>query len=566
MHDREYIFEAMRNQRLLHLTSRGSFFNFPQARKGGIMQNPVGPALFPKKKYLLVFVAEQSNGGGQDDAGHQETGSTPFPPPTYLQTAPANVFYIQKGGGGSLTLAPWTVPSGLEWGWYNQFVYRMSFYYDEIIIGKESLGGADILPGGGGLYPRPDARAVLAATVSAGNARWGAGNYNKMLIHGIGETNALNATNADAWLPATQELIDSDFRANYMDAPVLVIKKGRYQVTDFSAIVSNLWVAQLAYCALNPLKNFLVTGKIPSGGGGWSLQDVTLSDYSHYDDAGSITMGNATADEGLRIHGVSKSQADKPAIISAVVEDSNPDRILITFSKALNPVILPFWMEFTVLPGQRQVVSASISGAVVTLTISEQFYIGQSISISYNKQQYFESCIQDFVGNEADGFTNLAVTNNVSTAVPTYTNVYTSNFTSGVDSWGGSSGGIVTRIASYQGRNNLIGISSSDTTPLAFRSSVFVAGQKYRVGFWVNVPANILVNGNVSEKWSLLVRALSQEITGDLYPLIRRLVLGDTWVYIQRVFTSTQTQLRIEGGYTIGQSTYFTDFVVERIN
>lgn len=42
MLDKEYIYEAMRNQRLLHLISRGRPFNFPPTSKGGITQNTGG--------------------------------------------------------------------------------------------------------------------------------------------------------------------------------------------------------------------------------------------------------------------------------------------------------------------------------------------------------------------------------------------------------------------------------------------------------------------------------------------------------------------------------------------
>lgn len=42
MLDKEYIYQAMRNQRLLYLTSRGRPYNFPAAAKGGIRSNTSG--------------------------------------------------------------------------------------------------------------------------------------------------------------------------------------------------------------------------------------------------------------------------------------------------------------------------------------------------------------------------------------------------------------------------------------------------------------------------------------------------------------------------------------------
>lgn len=521
-------------------------------------------ALFPKKDYLLAIIWGQSNEGGVDDAGTQETGSVPFASlPTYLQTAPNNIFYVQKSGGGTLTFAQWSVPNTLEWGWYNQFAYKVSPHYVEVAMPKESLGGSNILTGGGGNFPRNDLKAVINAAKAGADARWGADNYNVVYICGIGETNAISDADADAWLPAMIEFQDNDLRANYIDGPVIVIKKGRWQNIDFGSIVSHLWDAQIAYCALNPLTNFLVSGEIPNGGGGWELQDQ-IGDYSHYIAAGGITMGNATGNEVLRIHGITASDADKPTIVSAVVENAAPRNIVITFSKNLNN-ILPFWPEITTSPA-RKMVSASISGAVFTATMSEPFYQGQTITVSYNKKQYYENCIQDFYGNEADNFTSLAVTNNVSTAAPTYTNVYTSNFSAGVDSWGGSSGGVVTRLASWEGENDVLEVSGTDTTPLVFRGSVFVSGQTYRVRFKCFIPTLLLANGTASEAYTVEVKALSQAISGNLYNYTRRSLLGGQWVDYEFTFTSTQTQLRVEGGFTIGEKIYFKGFVVDRIN
>lgn len=526
-----------------------------------------GSDLFPKKSYLLVLVMPaQSNEGGVDNTGTQETGSVPFSDlPSHLSTAPTNVFYIQKSGGGTLALAPWTVPVGLEWGWYNQFAYVISGSWNEIIIGKESLGGSDILTGGGGLYPRADAKAVANASISAANTRWGAGNYNVVYICGIGETNALSAANADNWFPAMQEFVDNDLRVNYVNAPIIVIKKGRWQVIDFPYIVSNLWAAQDAYIATNTGMNFIVTGEIPNGGGGWELQDLSANDFSHYNATGAMTMGNAVADKALYLFGATKSNTTKPAIVSAVVENAAPSNIVITFSKPLNN-ILPFWKAYAISPG-RNVVSSSISGSTLTLTVSHPFYQGQSITLSYTKKQYFENAICDLLGNELDNFTSLAVTNNVSTAVPTYTNVYTSNFSAGVDSWGGSSGGVVTRLASWAGENDVLEVSGTDTTPLVFRSSVFVAGQSYRVRFKCYIPTLLVSGGGIiSDAYDVSVKALSQAISGNIYQYSRRSLLGDQWIDYEFTFTSTQTQLRIESTMAIGEKIYFKGFVVDRIN
>lgn len=527
----------------------------------------VDPSPFPKKDNLLVIIWGQSNEATIDDAGQQETGSVPFADlPTYLQTAPANVLYLQKGGGGTLTLTQWSVPAGLEWGWRNQFLHIVATAYDEVMMASESLGGSNILPGGGGLFPRADLKAVVAKAITEANARWGSGNYNVVYVCGIGESNAANAADADAWLPAMVEFQDNDLRANYVDAPVVIIKKGRYQVIDFPYIVSNLWASQDAYVALDPENNFIVSGDIPNGGGGWELQDVVTDDFSHYNVRGAISMGNAVAEKVLYLFGGSKSDSTKPVLQSAVIESGNPNKIVYTFSKALNTVMVPFWKDITV-NSSRKATALAASGSTITVTFSENFYSGETVTSSYIKKQYYENAICDELGNEADAFSNIAVTNNSATATPTYTLRYQSDFSAGVDSWGGLSGGVPASVDGIGGLDDVLEMGSTDTTPIITRSTVFAnATDLHRIRLKVYVPVN-LDSANPSRDYSLKITGSAGGLIGnDFYQYIRRNVLGGQWVDLEfTVVPSGSGAMRFDDTCTIGDKVWFRDIVVHRL-
>jgi hypothetical protein len=524
---------------------------------------------FQKKQYLLVLgMPAQSNMGTIDQANQQETGSVPFADqPVYLQTAPSNVYYVQQAGAGVLNIAQWSVPASLEWGWFNQYLYVVSSAYTEVMFGKKSLGGSDILPGNLGLYPRSDARGIALAAINGANTRWGAGNYNVVYLCDIGESNAANATNANAWQPAMVEFVDNDLRVNRIQAPIIVIKKGRYQVIDFPAIVTNLWAAQDAYVALDPDNNYIVSGSIPGGGGGWELQDVVADDFSHYNSRGSIAMGNGVADMTLYLFGGRKIDRTKPVLQTAVINSGAPSQIVLTYSESLNSIIVPFWKDFTI-GGTRKVINVAVSGSTVTLTASENFYSGQSYTLSYTKKQFYEHAVCDLMGNEADDFTSISVTNNSATATPTYTRVYTSNFSAGTDSWGGSSGGTVASVDGIGGLDDVLEMGSTDTTPLIFRSATFTnATDLHRVRLKVFVPVN-LISANPSNDYALRITGSAGGLFGnDFYQYIRRNVLGGQWVDIE--FTAVPTgsgSIRLDFTCTIGDRVWFRDILVDRLN
>jgi hypothetical protein len=81
MLDREYIYQAMRNQRLLYLTSRGRPFNFPPSSKGGIRPNSGGSDPFdpldlsPQPTLWVDAINGAYTGGTTDNNGTRKRGN-----------------------------------------------------------------------------------------------------------------------------------------------------------------------------------------------------------------------------------------------------------------------------------------------------------------------------------------------------------------------------------------------------------------------------------------------------------------------------------------------------------
>lgn len=515
-----------------------------------------------KKANLLVFITPaQSNEASVDDATAQPTGRTTYATmPPRLQTPLSNVDFV-KQSGSSLSIAPMEVLNTNEWGWLNQFFYVISPLWDDIIYCKKSLGGSHIRPNQGGDYPYSDFEARATVAIAEADSRWGIGNYNVLYICGIGETNATTSSLADEWLPAMQDWIDDNLRINFKNAPIIVIKKGRYQNQAFPFIISNLWAAQDAYVALNPSTNKIAEGE----GALYELKDQT-NDTSHYNNAGSITMGNIVAELGLSIFGISKSDSTLPTLVSAVVENASSSNVILTYDKNLDEYVLPFWKDFT-FNSQRKITNVSISGAVVTLTASEPFYTGQTIELTYTKKQYYESVICDSYGNEAAALVAQSVTNNVLTAVPTYVNTYTSNFAT-LDGWSFLSGGTVASVDGIGGLNDVLECGSTDTTPVVYRNSIFANNtQPHRVRFKIYILSTYN-SFNPAFAYTLTIAgATGQAFKTGLYNYIRRNVLSDQWLDLE--FTAippTSGAMRFDvTNITIGDKFWIRDVVVDRL-
>jgi len=104
---------------------------------------------------------------------------------------------------------------------------------------------------------------------------------------------------------------------------------------------------------------------------------------------------------------------DPPVFVSAVVEDADPDAIVITFGEALDETSVPATTDFSTsgITGSPSITNVSISTTDVTLTLSGNVAFGDTVLVSYVKPG--SNPLQDADGDDVDSFTNESVTNNI---------------------------------------------------------------------------------------------------------------------------------------------------------
>lgn len=554
-----------------------SLFSFSQeiSLKRKISELYVNNSRPQLKANACVCAGGQSN-IGRNQSGFEYTGRINYAtinPPVYLQTAPANIRYI-KNTASVLSLENWVVDPSQEWGWFNQFLYNLSFKYTNIIYGKSGQPGTTILPGGGGTFNRTDFFTYNNFAIAQCDAQFGSGNYNLFVVWDLGETNGLTLGDASVFQTAlTEWFLQIRTTLTHADSttPIFFNLTGYWQNTDFPYVVSHIQPAQIAVANTNPTYNILISG---NASGKNSLQDqISLGDYSHYD-WGAISLGTNYSDRFFSYYSTNKADNTPPVLISATVENATPDKLVLTYDETLNPSIIPFWSDYSFTGTTRTILSSTISGATVTLTLSEQFYTGQSILLNYTKYGFYENSVCDNAGNQVANLTNYTVTNNVLTAVPVYTLRYASNFSGGVDSWAGFSGGGVSAPATYGSETNALSfIASTDGTPLILRSGILTGtiGDKFRITFDLYVPALLLVSGGIStDNYAIsMTNALGALVSNQLYQYFRRAPNGDRWVHFEYVYTapSAGNSLRFEmSTLTLGQSIGIRNIIVHKIN
>jgi len=408
---------------------------------------------------LLLLIYGQSNEGTDTTPGSEATGQVPYANiPSYLSGMTVSNIRFMKIITGTPTNTAWTVNASVAWGWLNQVLYLCRQRWTNVLYAKRAVGGTTLLPSGGGTYDRTVFKNIANAGIDAADAAWGVGNYNVVILGGICETNGLTESDANNFELALTEWW-ADLRTNVVDAPIIIKKFGKYCDVDFPFGVPNVQDSQVGAVA-DTARSYLVAG---GSGTGWELQDQA-DDFSHFNNAGAITLGNNIADQIFSLFGTSKVDRTKPVLQSAVISSGAQNQIVLTYDKNLNEVVLPFWHDFSItgtISSVRKITAIAISGATVTLTASENFYLGETVTFNYVKKQYYESCIQDVEGNEADALTAQAVTNNSATAVPTPVLVYSSNFSAGVDSWLTLSGGTVASVDGIGGLDDVLGIEAN---------------------------------------------------------------------------------------------------------
>lgn len=521
----------------------------------------------PFKENLLLLIYGQSNEGTDTTPGLEATGQTPFASmPSYLSGMTVSNIDFMKIILGTPTQTDWAVNNSVAWGWLNQVLYLVRQRWTNVLYAKRGVGGTTLLPSGGGTYDRTSFKAIANAGVLAANNSWGVGNYNVVILGGVCETNGLTQSDADDFELALTEWWE-DLRTNVIDAPIIIKEFGKYCDVDFTFGVPNVQDSQIGAVASTD-RSYLVSGE---SGTGWELQDQS-DDFSHFNNAGAITLGNNMADQIFSLFGTTKVDTSVPLLQSAVISSGAPNQIVLTYNKNINESVFPFWADFSqtgTTSSLRKVTTVAISGATVTLTFSENFYIGETVTLTYTKKGYYESCIQDIEGNDAANLVSQTVTNNSTTAVPTYVNVYTSNFAVDANGWVGVSGGVPARLASWDGLTDVLEMGSSDSTPLISRNSTLAnTTQIHRVRFKMWVPVD-LNSSAVSSDYNIQMTTAIGGIFGpsNLYPYIRRSVLAGQWVDYEFTATpSTAGALRFGiTNVTIGDKIYFKDIRVDRL-
>ncbi len=98
-----------------------------------------------------------------------------------------------------------------------------------------------------------------------------------------------------------------------------------------------------------------------------------------------------------------------PTLSSALVPNSTPTSIVLTYSKALDTSSVPAVGAFTV-SGGKAVTAVTILGALVTLTVSPAYAAGDTVTVSYTPGA---APLRDFTSNLAAALTTQAVTNQI---------------------------------------------------------------------------------------------------------------------------------------------------------
>jgi uncharacterized repeat protein (TIGR02059 family) len=116
-----------------------------------------------------------------------------------------------------------------------------------------------------------------------------------------------------------------------------------------------------------------------------------------------------------------------PEYVSSVIEDANPDKLVMNYSISLDSDSIPALDAFTVLVDgiSRTINSIVISGQDVILTLSSPVVFGNSITVSYTKPA--SSLLQTSLGGLASNLASTSVTNNINEIVVIDNPIYQSS-------------------------------------------------------------------------------------------------------------------------------------------
>ena len=152
------------------------------------------------------------------------------------------------------------------------------------------------------------------------------------------------------------------------------------------------------------------------GAPGWSVGDLYRRETTGDDQLFPLT-GSSNSAMHFQVLGFGPDET-APSFMSAAVND---DMLTITFDESLDDGSEPAASAFTVTVAgtERTVSDVSITGAVVTLTLSSPVDSGQTVTVSYTRPA--ADPLQDPTGNDVATFGDQAATN--STVAPAVTGV-----------------------------------------------------------------------------------------------------------------------------------------------
>ena len=101
-----------------------------------------------------------------------------------------------------------------------------------------------------------------------------------------------------------------------------------------------------------------------------------------------------------------------PVLASAVINNANKNKIILTYNELLDELSIPAIGDFTANLG-KAVSSITIAGSIATLTMASNYANGDAPTVSYTTGG---NPIQDLAGNHAAALVNQVIVNNVAAA------------------------------------------------------------------------------------------------------------------------------------------------------
>ena len=147
-------------------------------------------------------------------------------------------------------------------------------------------------------------------------------------------------------------------------------------------------------------------------------------------DIDNITFYGSAPDIGYSEYLTGSVTLPVPNFVTAIVENSTPTRVDITFSLTLANIVPPASaFTVTVNSSTRNVTSVTISGNKVLLTLASPVIFGDIVTVAYAKPS--TNPLQTAAGGQAASITAKTVTNNIAPVIPIFVSAVIENATPG---------------------------------------------------------------------------------------------------------------------------------------